>query len=392
MTELAKFIIDIRLSLGLDRREFADLLGLNSNGINRVCQWENSYSKPTAVMLDKIVNLKVEAPFLQKNNNNLFTFIDLFAGIGGMRLALQNLGGQCIFSSEIDQFARKTYAKNFGDVPRHDIKKIPINEIPKHDILIAGFPCQSFSTAGKNLGFNDARGILFFEIEKILNHLHPSSFILENVKNLKNHDKGKTFELILKKLKAANYEVGYSVLNSLDYGCPQRRERIFIVGISKTRIKNLKFSDVFQWPEEIVQKKLLKDILEDNLKVNDRLTLSHLMYEGLKKRMEKNFLIGKKFGFKVFDKSDSHTGTLSARYFKDGKEILINQEDVKKRPRKITPREAARLQGFPDEFIVDSVSVSQIHKQFGNSISVPVVQAVGKSLLNSLNNLKALNN
>ena len=137
MTELAKLIIDIRLSLGLDRREFADLLGLNSNGINRVCQWENSYSKPTAIMLDKISNLKVEAPFLQNNNNNLFTFIDLFAGIGGMRLALQNLGGQCIFSSEIDQFARKTYAKNFGDVPRHDIKKIPITEIPKHDILIA---------------------------------------------------------------------------------------------------------------------------------------------------------------------------------------------------------------------------------------------------------------
>lgn len=247
MTELAKLIRNKRLSLGLDRREFAEVLGLNSNGINRVGQWENSHSKPTSVMREKIFSLQVNAPF-KYSGNNKFTFIDLFAGIGGMRLALQNLGGKCLFSSEIDQFARKTYAKNFGENPYEDIRKIDLSDIPKHDLLIAGFPCQSFSAAGNNLGFNDVRGTLFFEIEKILVEHQPESFILENVKNLKYHDGGKTFEIILSKLNAANYDVGYLVLNSLDFGCPQNRERIFIVGINKKNYKEFNFSEIFNWP------------------------------------------------------------------------------------------------------------------------------------------------
>lgn len=388
MTEISKLIINKRLSLGLNRREFSDLLNLNSNGINRVGQWENSYSKPSLEMQQTIFNIKVNPPFIFKKSKNTIKFIDLFAGIGGMRLALQNLGCECVFSSEIDHFAQKTYAKNFGEVPAGDIKNIPINEIPSHEILLAGFPCQSFSTAGKNLGFQDSRGTLFFEIEKILKKSHPHSFILENVKNLKNHDNGRTFQVILDKLKAADYHVEYAVLNAIDFGCPQNRERIFIVGLSRRMFGDIKFLDVFKWPKPIIKKKYLRDILESNLTVDGNLTLSKKMYEGHLKRKELNFKNGKSFGFKVFDLNNDFTGTLSARYFKDGKEILISQIDINKLPRKLSPREAARLQGFPDNFIVDAVSISQMHKQFGNSVAVPVVQAVGKSLLNCLKYLK----
>lgn len=391
MTKLSKLIIEKRLSLGLNRREFANLLNLNSNGINRVGQWENSYSTPSLDMQEKIFNLKIIVPFPSIGINNPIKFIDIFSGIGGMRLALHNLGCKCVFSSEIDHFARKTYTKNFGEIPDSDITKVSINEIPKHDILLAGFPCQSFSTAGKNLGFQDSRGILFFEIEKILKQKQPSSFILENVKNLKNHNKGNTFKIILEKLHDANYEVGFSVLNAIDYGCPQSRERIFIVGLNKTIFGATKFDDVFKWPKPMHEKKLLKDILEDNKTVHNILTLTENMYRGHIKRRDLNIQNGKNFGFKIYNSNNSHTGTLSARYFKDGKEILINQNDINKLPRKISPREAARLQGFPDEFIVDAVSISQIHKQFGNSVAVPVVQAIAKSLLKTLKKLNYKN-
>lgn len=388
MTKISNLIINKRLSLGLSRREFANLLDLNSNGINRVGQWENSYSTPSLAMQEKISKLKIITPFLQNNKKNSITFADIFSGIGGMRLALHNLGCKCVFSSEIDPFARKTYARNFGDVPHSDITKVAVNNIPNHDILLAGFPCQSFSTAGKNLGFQDARGILFFEIEKILNEKQPSSFILENVKNLKNHDKGNTFKIIIDKLRNANYEVGFSVLNAIDYGCPQSRERIFIVGLNKSIFGAVKFEDVFKWPKPISKKKYLKDILEDNKSVNNILTLTENMYKGHIKRRDLNIKNGKNFGFKIYNSTDSHTGTLSARYFKDGKEILIAQNDIDKLPRKISPREAARLQGFPDDFIVNAVSISQIHKQFGNSVAVPVVQAVANSLLSTLKYLR----
>jgi DNA (cytosine-5)-methyltransferase 1 len=306
-----------------------------------------------------------------------------------MRLALHNLGCKCVFSSEIDHFARKTYAKNFGEIPDNDITKVDINKIPNHDILLAGFPCQSFSTAGKNLGFQDSRGVLFFEIEKILIEKQPASFILENVKNLINHNKGKTFKIILDKLRNANYEIGFSVLNAIDYGCPQNRERVFIVGMNKKIFGAIKFEDVFKWPKPLFKKVFLKDILEDNKTVHNILTLTENMYQGHVKRRDLNIENGKNFGFKIYDLNDSHTGTLSARYFKDGKEILINQNDIGKLPRKISPREAARLQGFPDDFIVNAVSISQIHKQFGNSVAVPVIQAVANSLLITL---KILNN
>jgi DNA (cytosine-5)-methyltransferase 1 len=388
MTEISKLIINKRLSLGLNRREFSELLELNSNGINRVGQWENSYSKPPVKIQEKIFNLKINPPFIFKKTKNTIKFIDLFAGIGGMRLAMQSLGCKCVFSSEIDHFAQKTYAKNFGEIPAGDIKNISVDKIPPHEILLAGFPCQSFSTAGNNLGFQDSRGTLFFEIEKILKNSHPYSFILENVKNLKNHDNGRTFQIILDKLKDADYHVGYTVLNAIDFGCPQNRERIFIVGLSKRMFGDINFQDVFEWPKPTVKKKYLRDILETNLTVDSNLTLSEKMYEGHLKRREFNIKNGKHYGFKIFDSKNDFTGTLSARYFKDGKEILISQSEINKLPRKISPREAARLQGFPDNFIVDAVSISQIHKQFGNSVAVPVIQAVGKSLLNSLKFLK----
>jgi DNA (cytosine-5)-methyltransferase 1 len=315
--------------------------------------------------------------------NPKFTFIDLFAGIGGFRLAFQNLGGKCVFTSEWNYFAQKTYEANFGEVPFGDITKINENEIPEHDILIAGFPCQPFSIAGvskKNAlgrkhGFKDeTQGTLFFALARILEAKKPKAFLLENVKNLLSHDSGKTFQIISKTLKELNYNIYYQVVDG-KYFVPQHRERIVIVGFSN---KEFKGTEKFCFPEMPAPVHKIVDILEKN--PDDKYTLSDKLWDYLKNYSEKHKAKGNGFGFGLTD-LNGISRTLSARYYKDGSEILIPQKG--ENPRRLTPKECARLQGYPDKFL-SPVSDNQAYRQFGNSVVVPLMQSVGKNIVTEL--------
>ena len=273
-------------------------------------------------------------------------------------------------TSEIDKYAIETYTANYGnDNMQGDIKDIKEEDVPDHDILLAGFPCQPFSQAGLKKGFNDTRGTLFFDIERILLKKKPQAFLLENVKQLKGHDKGHTLKVILEHLREAGYKTFVQVLAARDFGVPQNRERIFIVGF-------LDHSVDFKFPEPTGIQTRVGDILEKN--VSETYTISDRLWAGHQRRKEANKLKGKGFGYGLFDENSSHTNTISARYYKDGSEILIAQKG--KNPRKITPREAARLQGFPEDFIIDKVSNVQAYKQFGNSVCVPVIAAVANEM------------
>lgn len=312
---------------------------------------------------------------INKNNNNNFKFIDLFAGIGGIRIPFQNLGGKCVFSSEIDKYAAQTYEANYGEKPSGDITKISANEIPDFDILLAGFPCQAFSIAGKRKGFDDTRGTMFFEVERILEEKKPKSFLLENVKGLTNHDKGRTFKIMLDILEnKLGYMVFSKVLNAKNFGLPQNRERIMIVGFKNHDIK-------FNFPNDTNIETKLGNILIDNpdtkYTISDRLWTSHQM------RKERNKIKGNGFGYCLFNENSVYTSTISARYYKDGSEILIEQKG--KNPRKLTPREAARLQGYPDKFKI-VVSDTQAYKQFGNSVPVNMINAVAQEMYKALKN------
>jgi DNA (cytosine-5)-methyltransferase 1 len=310
-----------------------------------------------------------------------FRFIDLFAGIGGFRLALQGLGGRCVFSSDWDRFARQTYAANFGDEPAGDIREVDVESIPEHDILTAGFPCQPFSISGvskKNSlgrphGFADrTQGTLFFEIVRILDAHRPRAFILENVRNLRSHDRGRTFDTIERVLREdLGYDVHSQVLDAR-HVVPQHRERIFIVGFREPR--------PFEFPKlEAGNAPRLRDILEK--KVDAKYTLSDKLWEYLQDYARKHKAAGNGFGFGLAD-LNGVTRTLSARYYKDGSEILVPQRGGKN-PRRLTPRECARLMGYPDTFEIP-VSDTQAYKQFGNSVAVPVVQAVAAAVLQAL--------
>ena len=304
--------------------------------------------------------------------NNKFKFIDLFAGIGGLRIPFEELGGKCIFSSEWDKFSQITYQANFGEKPHGDITKINEKDIPKHDILVGGFPCQAFSQAGLKKGFKDTRGTMFFEIARILDYHKPKAFLLENVKGLKGHDKGKTFKTIITVLHELGYQtLECKVLNAKDFGLPQNRERIFIVG----------FIDffLFQFPKPLMIETKVGDILEDD--VPDKYTISDKMWESAKRRKENNRKRGYGFGYSLFKENSKYTSTISARYYKDGAEIWIDQGN--KNPRKITPNEARKLQGFPENFIIP-VSDGQAYKQFGNAVPVNVIREIAKEIIKHL--------
>jgi len=384
---------------------------LGQSGERTIRGWENNEHFPTKAKLSEIRNLPSSAPLKNTAKKHLFTFIDLFGGIGGIRLAFQNNSGKCVFTSEWDKFAQKTYAANFGELPHGDITKIALNEIPTHDILLAGFPCQAFSQAGLKKGFADTRGTMFFEIQKIVAHHQPSVLVLENVKQLKGHNKGETLKTILQILrgesyqkipddvpmtaearralnKKLNYWVDYRVLRAGDFGIPQNRERIFIVAFNKDKFPNINFDEAFSWPKPTNVKTCVGDILEPHKDVDPKYTISEKLLEGHERRKIQHIAKGNGFGFSVFKPTDEYTNTLSARYYKDGSEILIDQSKYKKRPRKLTPRECARLQGFPEEFIVNAVSDVQIYKQFGNSVTVPVVEAVAKSVKKTLEKIQ----
>ncbi len=303
-----------------------------------------------------------------------FTFIDLFAGIGGMRQAFEARGGKCVFSSEWDKFAQQTYQANFGEKPHGDITQIPSSVIPRHDILIAGFPCQPFSHAGLKKGFMDTRGTLFFDVARIINDRKPSLVLLENVKGFTSHDKGKTFATVIAALDELGYNTSSKVLNASDFGLPQNRERIFIVGVNRRKICGVDFK--FPKPPKTPVK--VGDILER--RVDAKYVLSNKLWSGHKRRLREHRERGNGFGYSLFTPSSPRTSTISARYYKDGSEILIATSG---NPRKITPREAARLQGFPESFIIP-VSDTQAYKQFGNSVAVNVVSAIAKEMLKLL--------
>jgi DNA (cytosine-5)-methyltransferase 1 len=301
--------------------------------------------------------------------SNKFKFIDLFAGVGGIRIPFEELGGDCVFSSEWDKFSQQTYEANFGEIPHGDITEIDAKDIPKHDLLVGGFPCQAFSQAGLKKGFKDTRGTMFFEIARILDHHKPKAILLENVKGLRGHDKGNTFKTIISILNELGYQTLEStVLNAKHFGLPQNRERIFIVGYKK--------HVNFQFPQPPMIDTRLGDILDK--KIPDKYTISDRLWEGAQRRKEKYKEKGYGFGYSLFNKESKYTSTISARYYKDGAEIWIDQG--KKNPRKLTPNEARKLQGFPEGFIIP-VSDGQAYKQFGNAVPVPVIRAIAERMV-----------
>lgn len=306
--------------------------------------------------------------------NKKLKVVDLFAGIGGIRLGFEQASNhqiECVFTSEWDKFSAETYRANFGNEKIHgDITQISTKDIPNHDILLAGFPCQPFSQAGLKKGFSDTRGTLFFDIERILKEKKPQAFLLENVKQLRGHDKGRTLTVILEHLRNIGYQnVQYEVLKARDFGLPQNRERIYIVGFLDNNI-------LFDFPQPSNEPIRVGDVLQSY--VDDKYTISDKLWAGHQRRKKENKLKGKGFGYGMVSKDSEYTNTISARYYKDGSEILVEQTG--KNPRKITPREAARLQGFPDSFQIP-VSDTQAYRQFGNSVPVNVIEAIARQML-----------
>lgn len=319
---------------------------------------------------------------------SLFTFIDLFAGMGGFRLAMQAQGGKCVFSSEWNKYAQKTYFANFGEMPFGDItKESTKGYIPKHfDILCAGFPCQPFSIAGvskkkslgRETGFKDkTQGTLFFDVADIISRHRPKAFYLENVKNLVSHDKGNTFRIICETLEELNYSIHYQVMDGQTY-VPQHRERIMIVGFDRERYHG---KECFNFPEQHKSTRTIREILDPN--IDSKYTLSDKLWNYLQAYAEKHKSKGNGFGFGLVD-LDGISRTLSARYYKDGSEILIPQgEGIN--PRKLSPRECARLMGYPDNYRLDQVSDVQAYRQCGNSVIVPLVTAVSEQIIQTIN-------
>lgn len=314
-----------------------------------------------------------------------YTFIDLFAGIGGLRLALESTGATCVYSSEWNKFSRQTYEANFGEIPDGDITQVVAAEIPDHDILVGGFPCQPFSIAGvskKNslgraTGFEDeTQGTLFFDVCRILAEKRPRAFFLENVKNLVSHDKGNTFRVIQSAVEELDYTLFYTVLDAQDY-VPQHRERIVLIGFDRRRYGDAAVFD-FDLPKPAI-KPVLADILEPS--VDAKYTLSDKLWAYLQAYATKHKAAGNGFGYGLA-RPDGVARTLSARYYKDGSEILIPQSEGLN-PRRLTPRECARLQGFPESFEIP-VSDTQAYRQFGNSVCVPLMAEVAKRLISEL--------
>lgn len=354
------------------------------------------YEKKAQKYLDEL-GLEIEKteiiwdiPFPSPENPE-FTFIDLFAGIGGFRIAFQNLGGKCVFSSEWDKYAQQTYEKNFGEVPFGDITKINEKEIPHHDILCAGFPCQAFSIAGKRGGFEDTRGTLFFEVARIIKEKRPKAVFLENVKGLASHDRGKTLKTILNTLREdlEYYVPDPQIMNAKDFGIPQNRERIFIVGFRK----DLKIEN-FEYPSPVNIKKTFKDVKEDE-EVSVKYYLSTQYLDTLKKHKERHRLKGNGFGYEIISDNSIANAIVVGGMGRERNLVIdnrltnftpitkikgeVNREGI----RRMTPREWARLQGFPDKFKI-IVSDVNAYKQFGNSVSIPAIQKTGKAITDSL--------
>ena len=340
-----------------------------------------------------------------------FTFIDLFAGIGGFHTAMHSVGGKCVFASEWDKNARITYEENYKAIEpglfekdedgkykyfNADINDVELEKVPDFDVLCGGFPCQAFSIAGKRKGFEDTRGTLFFNIAAIVNHKikigkKPKVLFLENVKGLKNHDQGKTLETLLRVLREdLEYEVRTMVLNAKYFGVPQNRERLFFVCWDKKQCpskdfkfplgldKNLKSIFEKDQLQNVISTKV-SDILEPDSSIPEKMTISDKMWIGHQLRKARNRANGKGFGYCSFTPDSAYTSTISRRYYKDGSEILIEQPN--RNPRKLTPREATNLQGYPHNFKIHHSNI-EAYKQAGNSVAVPVVEHIANEIIN----------
>lgn len=311
-----------------------------------------------------------------------FKFIDLFAGIGGMRIPFDELGGECVFTSELDEHARSVYEANFGadHVMNTDVTSVDDcpETVPDHDLILAGFPCQPFSHAGKKLGFEDTRGTLFFSIANIVKAKQPKVLLLENVRGLKSHDGGNTLRVILASLKELGYEAHTQILNARDFGLPQNRNRLFIVAIRS----DLPGASDYAFPEPTGNREDLAVALAlDPSSDVAGLTISDRLWTGHKERRERNQSSGKGFGYQIVSPDSPYTATISARYYKDGSEILIAQDGLN--PRLLSVREAGNLQGFPDGFKFHT-SKKQAYKQLGNAVPVNVIRALAGGLLEHL--------
>lgn len=375
---------------GITQEELSKKIGISRRALSSI---ENGTSIPSvdiAIRIASILGTTVEELFVVEDDNactlmpttqmplrlpnskwNHFRFIDLFAGIGGIRLGFESVGGNCVFSSEFDEDACRTYEANFGEHPSGDITKIDAKDIPDFDILLGGFPCQAFSIIGKKEGFaNETCGTLFFEIERILREKRPPAFMLENVRNLVAHDGGNTFRIIKEHLEALGYHIHAKVLNALDYGVPQKRERIIIVGF----LDDVSFS--FPLPIAENEKKTLKDILEED--VDQKYYVRPAIRESRLARLnDPNYP-------KPYISHENMAGTVTPHPYSSALRagasanyILINDE------RRPTEREMLRIQGFPDSFKI-VVSYGKVKKQCGNSVAVPMIKAVAKQMIDAL--------
>jgi DNA (cytosine-5)-methyltransferase 1 len=350
----------------------------------RMSQREFIVSALEKMYSQSLFDAKKFDPGTDDDGSASFRFIDLFAGIGGFRIALENLGGKCVYTSEWDKYAQKTYRAWFGEIPDGDLTKVNPKSIPDHEILAAGFPCQPFSIAGvskkKSLGlahgFKDKKqGNLFFYLAAVIKEKHPPVVLLENVKNLRSHDGGKTWRVIHDTLEELGYVVFDKTIDAAHW-VPQHRERIFIVCFDKKTFGN---TPDFSFPVESLKKSKLIDILEKN--PDPKYTLTPKLWQYLQDYAKKHREKGNGFGYGMPD-LNGISRTLSARYYKDGSEVLITQ-GAGKRPRRLTPRECARLMGFPDKYKI-VVSDTQAYKQFGNALVPPIAEAVGRQALEVL--------
>lgn len=302
-----------------------------------------------------------------------YKFIDLFAGIGGIRIAFERAGAKCVFTSEWDKSCQIIYKENFGETPHGDITKINAKDIPSHDILTGGFPCQSFSIIGKKLGFADTRGTLFFDVERILKEKQPEAFLLENVKQLTSHEGGKTFKVILEHLENLGYFVHYKVLNGLNFGVPQKRERIIIVGFKKNY--------PFEFPKHNGMEQTLKDVLESNNKIDKKHFLSEYaknkLQQKIKEQNKQNLVIPSIWHENKGGNIGMHDYSCALRANGSYNYLTVNGE------RRLTPREMFRLQGFPDSYKIN-VPDTQARKQAGNSVVIPVIEAVARVMVTAM--------
>ncbi len=377
-------------------QEIANELDVNQATVHR---WLKSQTIPKSYITDRLENM-INRFLVKQIETASFTFIDLFAGIGGIRKGFELAGGKCVFTSEWDDYAQKTYNANYPSLEpiTGDITKIDAEDIPDHDVLLAGFPCQPFSIAGvskKNAlgrahGFSDkTQGTLFFDVARIIEAKQPKAFVLENVKNLRSHDKGRTFEIIKQTLKEElHYHIDFKVIDG-QHWVPQHRERIIIVGFKDPVLFSMddlvlppkgeiKLKSIFHktdGSEPVIEIDSNRYFDHDHNKVHDKYTLTDNLWAYLQAYAAKHRSLGNGFGFGLVTPDDI-ARTLSARYHKDGSEILIDQ-GKNKNPRRLTPRECARLMGYPDDFIIP-VSDTRAYRQFGNSVVVPLFQEVAK--------------